>query len=359
MIAVLSTICALDLSPQSPRLASSPPAASQTNLLQWDPQRCRAAEMWGATWGENMRLYLQCPAVKGGSVPAPTIPSFVPLLTGGAQLIIVGDSLSLQQYVSLVCWHENELNWTATLERRVLEGHCSAENRSRDATFVLRGGGVLKFVMNDALADPVLNKTTNSSPGRTWPEYDILAPGNCSQAAPRRESWSGRLRSGQTGERDVVVFNAGPHWSAALGGNSPADVKMPLYTKMVDAVLDTVASSNFRGAVFYRSNFPAGCTRAPDAWMHGSVGRYGWWLFPLFDKVWKQRSAERSGITILNGFNRSQLTGHWTEGHCYRDCSASGKHPDCLHFCLSDGVVMHGPNLELASAILDFRSRHS
>ena len=42
------------------------------------------------------------------------------------------------------------MDWAAAAAQRKLEGMCSADARTRDATFVLVGGGMLKYVLHDS-----------------------------------------------------------------------------------------------------------------------------------------------------------------------------------------------------------------
>jgi hypothetical protein len=342
-------------------------------LLQWNQQRCVDELQEGYPGSYSLLPFLRCSANRTSTssdtnTSRLSIPSFAQLLAGGARLILVGDSLTQQHFLSLVCWHWGEVDWAATEAQRRLEGMCSAERGNRDATFVLIGGGMLKFVSHDALADPYQVNTTS------WGDIDswrIRAPPNCSEAQHRRESWLERLRPGSSGERDVVLLSAEAHWAVALGP-PPVQLKMAVYNKMIDMVLNAIEQRGFRGAIFHRESFPAACTLSQENWAHVQRRLYGWWQFPLFDKLWRNRSGVRTLPVQVPKFDGPE------SGHCYRQCKPVGHVPcrecnndtrskitclhhcgdgDCLHYCLGDGAVMHPVNLALATVLARWQSK--
>lgn len=163
--------------------------------------------------------------------------AFARHFAGGAQLLLVGDSLTQQHFVSLFCLLSEEIDEDAT--RALLAHPLRDEAGPSEAritgtamyAFVLRGGGIVRAANSDLLVWATPRESTLAHPaGRADKSHSAVfevpagerdGAGDGTQLTyyrplsplPRlQEAWGAWLRVGSRGARDVLVLNSGAHW---------------------------------------------------------------------------------------------------------------------------------------------------
>lgn len=307
---------------------------------------------------------------------------------GPSQLVFAGDSSTGQQLLSLICllWgevatelHPHRLSSTAlTPEAAAI---ATSPLAPTPAAFVLRGGGLVQMARSDFLtsgrhllsrcirlrhgrctqlhlANSIRTKETKTAGlcqlpiGLGVPQLassDEDTPMGRGDAPRLDESWTARLRYGVASSRDVLVLNSGLHWAARIDkfGNSTV---IPAYECVVLTILEYLNTADYRGRVFYRTNYAPGCgsSMQPDrAALGASQGKHGWYRLALFDDVWARLGPQlRPGFRVLNV---SIASSQRVDAHCSSNHDAYNA-SDCVHF------VMPGPvdawNAMLSDAIV-------
>ena len=213
----------------------------------------------------------------------------------GRSILLVGDSLTLQHFVSLFC---------------MLRRHVVVQHMWR---FELSHGGAVEFAPSDYLVQRAphggFDRQLRLRKRDATIHLQFLGEPN-----PRFDrAWAARLR------HDVLVLNTGGHWS-------PNDLAG--YAAAAKAVMRHLRQ--YRGMVFYRTlQGVAGCGDLEDV-PPGAAD--GWTAFPAFDAVWHSL-APRHGLRILNVSTSTRA-----DGHCERCYRASRHVRDCLHGCLPGPV---------------------
>lgn len=325
------------------------------------PER-RAAQL-ARVQRANAFVWQPSPACRAPRVDAAR---FADGLKGGRRLVIIGDSLSKQHAISLLCLLYPAIDLPAT--RRLRTGADFAH------AFVLEHGGVVQFIFNDRLLEIAASQpgsggaaggsrsiapVATGSHGRNptlaatsvrYVEQPVSRDGT--RNGRRFESWSRRIRFGPSGRADVIVLNTGAHWPLQHEA---------AYRSMSHSVLAFLldrdkATERFEGTVLYRTNFLPGCSSArhptpaaPRAALAQSS--YNWAALSRYDHIWAQTIDERAAAGVerddaatmkaeVGILNVSHLTSLRGDGHC-EDCAAPGgakEGSDCLHYCLPGPV---------------------
>ena len=150
------------------------------------------------------------------------------------------------------------------------------------------------------------------------------------------QSWTARLRSGAASAGDALVLSSGPHWVGRLEALGAPHVRAS-YEQMVESSLSHLASVDYRGAAFYRTNYAPGCGKALDNARSSVLGHdapHGWGLLHSFDAVWPRVAARvYPKLRVLNVSGPSSQRPDVHVG----PLSAAGE--DCLHFVMPGGPV--------------------
>lgn len=200
-------------------------------------------------------------------------------------VLLVGDSLTLQHFVSLFC---------------LLHNHVIAYTTWR---FQLSHGGSIEFAPSDYLVrrapEGGFDRQLHFRQRDTTVHLKFLGKPN-----PRVDRAWTRLQA------DVIVLNTGAHWSRA---------ELPWYGRAARAVMNRLQRHN--GKIYYRT-------------LQGIVGcgdgiSHDWDVHPTFDAVWHGLALRYARLRILNVSVTSR-----TDGHCER-CYRNSRHVrDCVHSCL-------------------------
>ena len=284
----------------------------------------------------------------------------------GAQMMIVGDSLASEHFLSLMCMLLGRVNATRHAQTTARHTWRHAQRNATpapvDASFFLDGGGVVQFVRSDfllsarsvSLAIQSLEAESGNSMqgapaarGAAAPALlerdEVMKPNTLYMGVHGRdpesrpdESWIARLRSGPSSASDVLILSTGPHWAGYYLNVTEGTVLATL-ARGVKTIFEHLSASDFRGRVLYRTNFVPGCgppptsTRAAEQLNQeptapkAAAKPHGWGRLPLFDEVW--RTSAQAWFPKLRILNVSTLSSQRPDRH-------RPQNKDCLHFLL-------------------------
>ena len=219
-------------------------------------------------------------------------------------------------------------------------------------------------------------------------DHDEVLPLRRGESQQRSdESWTARLRRGPASEHDVLVLNTGLHWAGAFSHAGSADgagagsgashagaqhtsasahalrqaqqqhtasaqaaqhigakhaatnaAALVAYSAAVAAVTSFLATSDFRGRLYWRTNFSPGCgavIQPNRSTLQPAAAPHGWGLLHRFDQAWASEATQQR-LPRLRILNVSGLTSQRVDRHpgsapsVFDDPDPASVH-DCVH----------------------------
>ena len=251
----------------------------------------------------------------------------------------------LQHWIALVCALREEVNDSAskTLTEALQKQSPGGPRLGEARAVVLRGGGEVLCAHSDLLVEPM--NTSAYGCANVLERRRFVR--DCRAWRPDSR-WTSLLRLGKSGARDVLVLNVGQHL------HDPSDDGTGAVELIAELALRHLAGVDFRGTVFYRTNYRPGCLAPDDDRGVTELSHYNWLQLAdgTYDTLWLRAACRLyPRLRVLNVTPASAQRFNAHVGLAY-----PGIHnvTDCLHWCLPGPIDMW--NVALQNELLDVSS---